>query len=110
MNIVLNNIQCRYTPVADTVDGPVFCGVCGEEMTVSRQQGPRSWHEAISGIETDFDLFECPRLNEDWHVQVVALRQEKRQTQSNSLRELLESEIGIILQTRKSTLCPLNIT
>ena len=93
-----------YMPDVGTVEGPVYCGVCGAKMLEHRNQhGPTSWLMGISGQKRYYDFFCCPDREEAWHIQVVELRKMKRTTPSAFIAAILEQEIELILQTKTPT-------
>jgi len=110
--IVLEDMQCIYTPDAGTYgeDIKVFCGVCGRETTVERDlDGPRSFAGAMklaaTGIRSTVlhDLYCCPDREEDWHKQVVLLRQEMDKTPSKKMEYILQAEVKDVLEYRAAT-------
>ena len=99
-----SNTQDRSTPDPGKVEGPLFCGVCGEEMDVKRNvNGPRGSVQAMSGGKSPHDVFTCPHREEQWHEQVVALRKEAKKTPSAKLEKLLLEEAEEILQSKECT-------
>lgn len=100
----LANITDIYMPDVGTVEGPVFCGVCGTKMDVQRDcYGPTQMVMAIFGSKRHYDCFSCPHREEDWHRQVIDLRQEQKRTPSRAISDILDAEIKGILETRKPT-------
>ncbi len=103
-----SDTQCRYTPDAGEYDPQekIYCGVCGDVMDARLGvDGPTSWAEGVSGRTHLHDSYECPNMKEKevWHLQVIALRNEKRRTASTLIEAILEEEIGMVLETRKET-------
>jgi hypothetical protein len=99
----LNDTQAVFTPNAGTVL-VANCGVCGREMDVTRGVlGPTNSVEGMSGRKHYHDLFQCPDVEEKWHIQIVLLRREKERTASNFLADLLRREIDLIFKTKTPT-------
>lgn len=81
------------------------CDLCGSPMNVKRNcYGPTSWAAAMGGLKRQHDTFTCPFRDEVWHVQAGELTDEMRNTRSQKLRAILQSEIDEILRDRKPTL------
>ena len=98
--------QDRYTPSPGQIpeDGIVYCGVCGERMNVSRgYSGALSLAGAMGGVRSNYDLFECPHIDESWHRQVKRLRNAAEDTPSAVLADMLLKEAEQILKTRTCT-------
>jgi len=92
-------------PDPDSVEGPVHCGVCRTVMTEHRNcDGPTSFVMSISGSKRKHDAFYCPHRNKDWHKQVVAIRNEARDTSSLRLKNMLLDEADEVLESRKATM------
>lgn len=109
---ILGETQDYFTPDAGTVDGPVQCGVCGDDMTLLARdsRGPRGFVQAMgmrlrneTNTGSPHDIFACPNREEDWHRQVVALRNEARRTSSGNLEGLLMDEAAAIAKSRQAT-------
>lgn len=99
-----SNIQCHFTPDADTIHEPVECGVCGTVMTENRDcYGPTSYGMAMAGLKKYYDAFVCPHSGELWHMQVIALRQQMQKTPSAVIEEILRKEAEQVLETRQCT-------
>lgn len=99
--------QDRYTPDEGQVSegAKVFCGVCKTQMSERRGcEGPRSSVEAMAKFKSRYDHFYCPHSNDDWHKQVIALRQQYDRTVSKVIRSLLLGEIELIMQSRTATI------
>ena len=100
----LGETQSVYMPDADTVLGPCFCGVCKTEMIMKRGcYGPRSFSSAMGGFKSYYDSFTCPDRDKNWHRQVVAIRDEARDTSSKKLERMLLKEAKEILAKKKAT-------
>jgi len=103
----LGETQARYTPDVDKVEGPVYCGVCGEKMTVKRNvHGWRTFMSAMGGnpnSKSNYDVFQCPVSEEDWHKQVVKLRDRARNESSSKLEAILREEAEEVLKTKVAT-------
>ena len=85
-------------------DGPVYCGVCGDETGVSRDcDGPTSFAEAMAGTGKRHDLFWCPNMDEDWHRQAISLREEATKTCSAKLASLFMDEADAVIASRSAT-------
>ena len=97
--------QSVYMPDPGEIKGPVHCGVCDAVMRDKRDcYGPTSSIMAMSGSKRKYDSFICPLRDEDWHKQVVALRNEARNTASMKHKEMLLDEADEVLLTRKATM------
>jgi uncharacterized Zn finger protein (UPF0148 family) len=112
MSEQLDDTQESYTPDAGEETGPVFCGVCGDEMTLTAKnsRGPRGWAQAMgmrSRGETDtgspHDVYDCPNVNEYWHRQVRALREAARKTVSGRQEKAFLDEANTVLKDRVCT-------
>jgi len=104
--VVLGDTQDRYTPDPGThgIGVEICCGVCGTPMEVFRNAlGPRGFAQAMGGGKSPHDAYTCPHRGEDWHEQVVALRQEAKKTPSMRLAKIMLEEAGDILETKKVT-------
>jgi len=98
--------QSRYTPDPGEVpEGEaVFCGVCGDQMDERRGcNGPRGFAQAMCGGKSPYDDFSCPHRKEQWHQQVVALRDEAGKTASAKIATALLAEADEIASTRIAT-------
>ncbi len=98
--------QHRYTPDVGTYEEPVYCGVCGDEMTCDSRgsTGPRGFAQAMSRSRSEpHDVYTCPHGEADWHVQVVRIWEEAHKTPSKVLADMMEAEVAGILATRKAT-------
>src|SRR5258708_3564330 len=91
-----NDGRCTPAPEAlETAD----CGICGSQMNVRRNVlGATSSIEAMSHKKHLHDSFECPRVRENWHEQIVSLKYEANETASSSIKKILEEEIKGILR------------
>jgi len=80
------------------------CRVCTERLLVLRNQiGPTSFIGALSGSEFPHDLFYCQHSEEDWHKQLLALKELITKTPSRRIQLILEEEAKDILATRIPT-------
>lgn len=101
-----DNTQFRYTPDPGEVPQgeSVFCGVCGDKMTEKRDvMGARGYAQAMAGGKSAHDSFRCPNYSEDWHKQVVALREAAKETPSVRLGEIMLAEVDLIIGRREAT-------
>lgn len=104
MLILECDTQCRYTPDVGLVEGPVLCGVCRTQMTERRDvEGYRGFVSAMANVKSRYDSFDCPHCNEDWHKQVIALREAASKTPSPTLAHILLKDTQEILQNRVCT-------
>lgn len=117
MSKQLGDTQDHYTRKAGLETGPVFCGVCGDEMTLTAKTsgnlpGPRSWAHAMAmearGEDAEFrasphEVYDCPNVEEYWHRQVKALRYEARKTVSGRQEKEFLDEANTILKERIHT-------
>lgn len=102
----LDKTQDIYTPEpgTHTDQEEIFCGVCGEKMTVRRNvSGPRCFAQAMSHSKSVYDLYSCPNREQDWHEQVVEIRKEAIRIPSMRLAEIMLEEVDVILATKKKT-------
>jgi hypothetical protein len=91
----------------------MFCRVCEEEMQVKREALLKVEWDADPELERmtqwgmserrPHDRFYCLNSAKAWHKQVLALRKEIVATASLFLQQLLEKEIGQILQEKIPT-------
>jgi hypothetical protein len=80
------------------------CNVCGDKMGVERNvDAATSFIEAQSGGKHLHDKFVCPNAGKDWHVQIIALLQESKNTSSSKLSQIYQKEIEQLRSTRKAT-------
>ncbi len=101
-----SNEQCQYTPDPGVVaEGEsVHCGVCGDKMNEIRDcNGPRGFAMAMSGSKSLHDYFSCPNMDDEWHKQVVLLRKEARESNSNAITTILLAEAEQVCCNRKPT-------
>lgn len=101
-----HNTQSAYTPdIGEVPEGSqVLCGVCSSVMDETRNcNGPRGWAMAMTGGKSPHDSFFCPHREEQWHRQVVALRQEAKNSVSGKIAAMLEAEAEEIMSTREAT-------
>lgn len=83
----------------------MFCPICTQVMKAQRDcTGPTGWAEAIAQRGHPHDTFTCVNYAEDWHQQLVKLRQYKDTIPSAAVRKLVEEEMSQILDTKQSTL------
>ena len=98
--------QSVYTPdPGEIAEGTqVLCGVCKAVMNETRNcNGPRGWAMAMTGSKSKHAFFCCPHREEPWHRQVVALRQEAKNSVSGKIAAMLEAEAEEIMSTREAT-------
>lgn len=87
----------------------VYCGVCGQCMTVERNvMGPTGFAEAMSvhiGRSQGHlhDRFRCPDSQTAWHQQAQAIRENAHHSPSKRLTDFLTEEADEIVRTRKNT-------
>lgn len=99
----MGETQFSYCPDAGEVEGPVFCGVCGQEALVTRNcKGPTSFLMAMGGSTREYDFFICPDASLGWHEQVVSIRKEINQTASERLKNMLREEVCEILERTRN--------
>lgn len=101
-----SDTQCRYSPDAGEHDPQekMYCGVCGDVMDARLGvNGPTGSVEAMAKRKHLHDSYTCPNMEEVWHLQLIALRNEKRRTASTLIEALLEEEVVMVLETRKET-------
>jgi hypothetical protein len=108
----LDGTQDYYSPDAGTVEGPVFCGVCGDEMTLVKRdsRGPRGFAQAMGMAQrgetntgSPHDIYSCPNIEEYWHCQAKALRESAQRTVSGRQEREFLDEANEIILTRKHT-------
>jgi hypothetical protein len=96
--------QCLFTPDAGKVpEGTVIkCGVCGTQMKEKRDcLGARSYAASLAGIKEKHDFFDCPHRGDDWHKQVVKLREGALYSFSAKLAAIYLEEAEEVLKARK---------
>lgn len=102
--IELDDTQCHFTPDPGKVVGPVNCGVCGEQMKERRNvNGPRGFVMAMIGSKSLHDSFDCPFSQDEWHIQVVRLREEGDKSVSARIEAIYRDEAEEVLKTRTAT-------
>jgi len=92
-----------YEPDAGKVED-AFCGICGDKMDVSRNNGPSGgFAGAMAGHNRKYDVFSCPNRRLAWHLQAKLLKREIEKTPSNTLAEVMQEELDGILKDRTPT-------
>ena len=95
----LGNRQFRYTPDAGTERRRIHCGVCSSVCRVERNKyGPRGMVQAWMGGKSHYDLFECPKHEQDWHVQVCKIKDAIHECPSPSVQKLMREDVEQILK------------
>jgi len=84
----------RRTSAVDAVACYV-CSVCDDQLqrTARNVTGPRSLAEALAGLGSPHDVYECRHAGKPSHNLLFDLRREYDATQSKRLRELLALDI-----------------
>lgn len=96
--------QGRYTPDIQEKVKSASCDICGTNMNVTRGvDGPTGSIEAMGRRHHLHDSFNCPYLDEDWHIQVVRIQREASETCSGKLTAMLLAEADEICKSRKAT-------
>lgn len=81
-----------------------YCNACDEEMDVERNvECATGMAEAMAGRKHLCDRFTCPNAGQDWHNQLIALRQLIDRTPSRTLAGLVQAEVNEIMQRRQPT-------
>jgi hypothetical protein len=94
----------HFTPEPGTDPYTKVCLACGENLLVKKDCfGPTSSMGAQFGVKRAYDEWYCANSGEDWHNQVIKLRDEKRKTASKSLERIFSEEIDDILRTKTAT-------
>jgi hypothetical protein len=97
------NVDCFHFDPGVTEEQ--LCRVCGDKCEVQRNKmGATSYAESVRGKEHLHDYFYCAHAEQRWHEQVRQLLNERRMTNSNSIRQMLDMEIELILKTRQPTI------
>jgi hypothetical protein len=92
-----------YTPDVD-VDGPVYCGTCGDQMGFEPEvEGYRGMASAMAGKKSKFNRYSCPNIKENWHIQAIRLRRAIDDSVSATLSKIMTEEREQILKTRRAT-------
>lgn len=77
------------------------CRACGTEMDVHRDcEGPTSSIMAMAKSKRKYDHFTCPHAGEEWHTQLITLKELANHTPSKAIADLLGKEIEEVLQNR----------
>jgi hypothetical protein len=103
--LTLSDTQCRFTQNVGVIGQheKIFCGVCKKEMNRSIHHDYNGWASAMAKIKSDFELFVCPDEQEDWHKQVVGLRNEAKKTYSKTIEKMLLDEADDVLKKELPT-------
>jgi hypothetical protein len=93
----------HFTPDPGTQE-KMFCIVCDAEMDVKRNvNGATSWAESMGRGKHLHDSFSCPNVGKGWHSQVRILKERIEKESSQSIAEILEKELKVVLETKKTT-------
>lgn len=80
------------------------CPTCGDVMNVERDvEGATGFAEAMAGRKHKHDRFTCPNAGKNWHVQIIKLGHEAKNTASAAIERMINDEIRGILETRRPT-------
>ncbi len=78
------------------------CWVCNKECDVERNIfGPTNWISAMAKRGKLHDEFRCPNSREEWHVKALKLLEEKRSTESDTIKSILDLEISKLVLSHK---------
>tara|TARA_Y100000034_G_scaffold124892_1_gene173677 strand:+ start:292 stop:621 length:330 start_codon:yes stop_codon:yes gene_type:complete len=92
-----------FTP-APGEEEKMSCRVCGEDMEVNRNvNGPTGYVEAMAKRGHPHDHFFCKNSGEDWHNQVLRIRQSAEENPSKLIAHMMSVEANEIILTRKAT-------
>lgn len=87
-----------YTPVQTKIK-KVYCGFCNTLMQVEQKHKVSQYR----GYQ-EYDLYTCPYIKEQWHVQAGELLTQIKSSASRTIRTMLQTELHQILTTRTPTL------
>lgn len=81
------------------------CLICDALMNVERNcYGPTSWAGSMAGIKKKHDRFTCPNSKEDWHIQLVDIKDLMRTVRaSGALTSILQKEFADIKLSKRIT-------
>jgi hypothetical protein len=75
------------------------CRVCETICEVERNRlGPTGFCEAMAGLKSHHDRFECPHSDKEWHEKARDILSEAERTSSLMLSSLLKKEVKQIVQ------------
>jgi hypothetical protein len=93
----------RFTPAPNQYDS-VICGICRTQMLVTRDVcGATTSAEAHAKLKHLHDKFVCPHIDENWHIQVKALKKQAIKSVSKQIEDILLQEAELVLATKKET-------
>ena len=74
------------------------CNVCGDLCHVERnRKGIRRWTAGMAGMFESHDWFQCPNVEQPWHMRVLQLMDEMEKTASTKISKILRREIDRLL-------------
>ena len=80
----------------------VNCRVCNHVCDVERNKyGPTNWISAMGGFKKLHDDFRCPNSEKDWHDKALKLSQEKDSTESDLIKNILDTEISNLVYANR---------
>ena len=78
------------------------CRVCNKRCDVERNIfGPTNWISAMAKRGKLHDEFRCPNSREKWHEKALTLLEEKRSTESDTIKNILDLEISKLVLSHK---------
>lgn len=76
----------------------MLCRVCQSPMTVRRGvEDFRNSRDAMNGLKTKFDYFQCQYSPSAWHTQALKILQEAEETASPTLKKILKTDANDIV-------------
>lgn len=89
-----------HLPVEEK-DKEVKCKVCGKIIKGEIVDAPSGFGEAMSRGHHIHCMFECKHVGESWHNQAFKICYEIDQTNSPSLKKLMQKDLNWIIKNKK---------
>lgn len=78
-----------------------MCDICGTQEEKKVVWLAHSFSGAVGGIRFKKEVYVCPHEDESWHQKIIHLKKEAKNTHSEKIRSIIESEISEILESNK---------